>query len=103
MTTFMLQYIYTTINHSVDHIDLPLTDKRMELVGDDVGDRGRDCIQICFDPEEQNKQFGARDPRVSNGEEQKVGASPPCTPASLDYCREGSIWTPPYCPDLQPC
>jgi hypothetical protein len=73
----------------------------MQLVGDDVGDRG-DCIQIYFDPQEQNERAGARDPRVANGEEHKVGASPPCTPATLVYFRGGSIWTPPYCPNLQP-
>jgi hypothetical protein len=48
-------------------INLPMTDKRMELVGDNVEDRG-DCIRIHFDPEEQNKRAGARDPRIAYGE-----------------------------------
>lgn len=75
MTTYMPQNIYTTINHSVKHIDFPLTDKLMELVGDNVGICGN-CIQICFHPVEQKKRAGARDPRVANGKELKVGASP---------------------------
>jgi hypothetical protein len=59
------------VEHSVKYIDLPLRDKRMELVGDKAEDH-RDCIRIHFDPEEQNKQTGARDPRIANGEELKV-------------------------------
>ena len=42
------------LEHSVEYIDLPLTDKRMELVGNEVEDRGG-CIRIQFDPEEQKK------------------------------------------------
>jgi transposase len=100
------------VEHSVEYIDLPLTGKRMELVGDKVEDRG-DCIRIQFDPEEQNKRARARDPRIANGEELKV--------ALVNYLRDNKpemleckvekflhdkgfkvIWTPPYCPDLQP-
>jgi transposase len=98
--------------HSVEYIDLPLTDKRMELVEDEVEDRGN-CIRIQFDPEEQKKRAGARDPRIANGEELKV--------AFVNYLRDNKpemldckvekflhdkgfkvIWTPPYCPGLQP-
>jgi transposase len=66
-----------------------------------------------LDPEEQNKRAGARYPRIANGEELKV--------AFVSYLRDNKpemleckvekflhdkgfkvIWTPPYCPDLQP-
>ncbi len=77
----------------------------MELVGDEVEDRG-DCIRIQFDPKEQKKQAGARDLRIANGEELKV--------AFVNYLRDNKpemleckvekflhdkgfkvIWTPP--------
>ena len=100
------------VEYSVEDSDLHLTDKRMELVGDEVEERGN-CIRIQFDPEEQNKRAGARDPRIANGEELKV--------AFVNYLRDNKpemleckvekflhdrgykvIWTLPYCPDLQP-
>jgi hypothetical protein len=84
----------------------------MELVGDKVEDRS-DCIRIYFDPGEQNKQARARDPRISNGEELKVPfVNYLCVnkPEMLECKVEKFlhdrgckvIWTPPYCPDLQP-
>jgi transposase len=78
----------------------------------EVEDHG-DCIRIQFDPEEQKQRAGARDPRIANGEELKV--------AFMNYRRDNKpemleckvkkflhdkgfkvIWTPPYCPGLQP-
>jgi tRNA(Ile)-lysidine synthase TilS/MesJ len=67
------------VEHSVEYIDWPLTDKRMDLVWDEVEDR-RDCIRIHFDPEEQNKRAGARYRRIANVEELKV--------AFVNYLRE---------------
>jgi transposase len=100
------------IEQGIEYINLPLTDKRMKLVGDEEEDRG-DCIWNGFDWEEQNKRAGARDLRIANGEELKV--------AFMNYLRDNKpemlvckvekflhdrgykvIWTPPYCPDLQP-
>ena len=57
---------YMMVEHGVEHIDLPLTDKQMELDGDEVEDRG-DCIGVQFDPEEQKKQAGASEPRIATG------------------------------------
>jgi hypothetical protein len=67
------------VEHSAECINLPLTDKQMELVEDDVVDHGN-CIQICFYPDEQNKEAGAaRKWRIVNGEKLKM--------AFIDYLR----------------
>jgi transposase len=84
----------------------------MELVGDKVEDRS-DCIWIHFNPKEQNKRAGARDPRIANGEDLKVafvnylrGNKPEMLECKVEKFLHDRgykvIWTPHYCPNLQP-
>jgi hypothetical protein len=84
----------------------------LDYCPDDVQDRG-DCIRVPFDKEEQGQTGGVRRPRVANVQELKV--------AYCNYLKEEKperleckvekalkdrghlvLWTPPYCPDLQP-
>jgi hypothetical protein len=101
--------------HDVDYIDLPLTKLRLDYANDDhdnIDDRG-DCIRIPFNPEEQKQMASQSKPLVANAAELKV--------AFVTYVKENKpdllecqvkkrlkegghrvLWTPPYCPELQP-
>jgi hypothetical protein len=103
------------VKHDVEYIDLPLTDSRLEHANDEneaIEDRG-DCIRIAFDPEEQQQTASKSRPFVGNTHELKV--------AFVTYLKENRpdlldcqvektlhehghkiLWTPPYCPQVQP-
>jgi hypothetical protein len=102
------------VEHEVETIDLPINEKRMELLDTndyEMEDRGN-CIRIPFCPDEQLLRAGVGHPRVANVDELKV--------AFVEYLRDNKpamlecavekylqdrghkvLWTPPYCPDLQ--
>jgi hypothetical protein len=103
------------VEHKVETIDLPINNKRMELLDTDdseTEDRG-ECIWIPFCPDEQLLRAGVGHPRVANVDELMV--------AFVEYLRDNKpamlectvekylqdrghkeLWTPTYCPDLQP-
>jgi len=100
----------------VEHVDLPLNEARLPLIGqdEDVVDGG-DSIRISFDPEEQRKQAGrgANRAQIGTVEELRIAFVTYLRhhdPQKLDcmvkmYLKEGGhriLWTPPYCPELQP-
>jgi len=103
------------VKHEVEYLDLPLTDSRLEFAEDEnefIDDRG-DCIRIDFGPEEQQQTASKSKPLVGNTHELKV--------SFVTYLKEHRpdlleckvektlnehghkvLWTPPYCPELQP-
>ena len=112
------QMVDLMVQHKVEWIDIPLVSQGrldMALSADefeDVQDRG-DCIRIPFDAEEQRQRAGATKPRIATLEEMKVGFVLYCKeekPYLLacqveKYMNERNhniLWTPPYCPELQP-
>ena len=108
------------VKHNVEYVDLPMTSTgRSELAekeGDedhpDVQDRG-DCVQIGFVSDEQKNRASARNPRIATLEELKVAFitylrdnKPELLACKVEKYLEGRghkiLWTPPYCPELQP-
>ena len=103
-------------NDGVDTIDLPFTDERWDLYNnaedDSIEDRGEFCA-IPFDKEEQSGRAAKSRPRVANTHELKVAYLrwlKENTPEKLECKFEARmkeegykiLWTPPYCPKLQP-
>ena len=111
------QVIELMVKHEVEWIELPMNDIQMqhlETLDEDSRneiDRG-ETIQIDFDPHLQSERAG-RNPFIGNCDELKV--------SFVNYLREEKpellackvesvlrergheiLWTPPYCPDLQP-
>ena len=105
-------------DNDVEEIKLPWTDARWELFNrqgeDDAGleDRGK-FVGLNFDAEEQKGRAGVSKPRIGNVQDLKV--------AYLKWLKENRpekllcqfetkmkeegfriLWTPPYCPKLQP-
>jgi transposase len=101
--------------NDVDYIDLPLTESRLDYAtddNDDIEDRG-DCIRIPFDPEEQKQTASQSKPLVANATELKVAFitylqdnKPDLLECQVEKrLKQGGhkvLWTPPYCPELQP-
>ena len=104
--------------HDVDYVDLPINDEeRYNLISknidtDTLEDRG-DCIRVPFNADEQIGRAGKSKPCCANLEELKI--------SFLNWMRENKpellackvekylhdlghviLWTPPYCPKLQP-
>jgi len=106
------------VSHGVEYIDLPyVTDQRYELAqsedsSNNVQDRG-DCVQVNFIKEEQLKKATANNPRVATLEELSISFvtyvkenKPELLDCEVEtHLRERGhevMWTPLYCPDLQP-
>jgi hypothetical protein len=104
------------VKYEVDTVDLPATDSRFELSEESeengVEDRG-EIIRIDFEPTEQEQRAGANKPRVGTLEELKISFitwleenKPNVLDCQLERYltdrRHKVLWTPPYCPDLQP-
>ena len=106
------------VEHGVEYLDLPLvSEAREELAAsesedNDVQDRG-DCVRIDFESNNQLKRASASDPRIASLEELKISFVTWCQeekPELLEcqvekYMKDKGhkiLWTPPYCPELQP-
>jgi transposase len=101
--------------YEVDYLDLPLTESRFEFINEEderIEDRG-DCIRISFDPEEQQQTASQSKPFVANTQELKVAFvtflkenRPDLLECKVEkFLHEHGhkvLWTPPYCPELQP-
>ena len=111
------QIIDLMVQHEVEWLELPLNDLRLEYLetlnetAREEIDRG-DCIQIAFDPSLQRERAG-RNPLIGNADELKVSFVNYVRDEKPDLleCKVESVlrergheilWTPPYCPDLQP-
>jgi hypothetical protein len=103
------------VTHNVEYIDLPLTNSWFDFANDDdktIEDRG-DCLRIPFDPEEQKQTASQSKPLVANATELKVtfvsylqDNRPDLLECQVEKrLKQGGhkvLWTPPYCPELQP-
>jgi hypothetical protein len=103
------------VKYNVEYIDLPLTDSRLDFANDDdetIEDRG-DCLRIPFNPEEQKQTASQSKPLVANATELKVAFvsylqdnRPDLLECQVEKrLKQGGhkvLWTPPYCPELQP-
>ena len=106
--------------HNVEYIDLPISNiTRQELAakeGDiehpDIQDRG-ECVRLEFVADDQKKRAGAAHPRIGTLEELKIAfvaylkeEKPELLECKIErYLEERGhtvLWTPPYCPELQP-
>jgi len=112
------QTVELMVHHGVEYIDLPYTYETRESLAategdnEEVQDRG-DCVRIFFHPEEQLQRASSTKARVATLEELKVAFVTFCKeekPELLEcqveaFLRERHhdiLWTPPYCPELQP-
>jgi hypothetical protein len=107
--------IQLMIEHNVEYVDLPLTDFRLEFANDDsndIEDRG-DCIRIPFDPEQQKQTASQSRPLVGNTHDLNVSFvtylkenKPELLECQVEKALKDHghrvLWTPPYCPELQP-
>lgn len=106
------------VKYNVTYLELPITThERLDLAeteedNSDVQNRG-DVVSIDFLPEEQLKRASVLKPRVATSEELKVAfvtflkkENPELLECKVEafLAREGYdvLWTPPYCPELQP-
>lgn len=111
MLTMMSEY-------GVDWIDLPLNEYRIDYLNKlsdeerELIDRG-DSIQIEFNQDQQSKRAGRNDPLIANTQELKVAfvtwakeERPELLDCMIERLMKNKgyeiLWTPPYCPDLQP-
>ena len=104
----------------VEYIDLPITtfarDVLAKMEGDlefpDIQDRG-ECVRLEFVAEEQKKRAGAAHPQIGTLDELKMAfitylkeEKPELLECKVEKYLEGRghsvLWTPPYCPELQP-
>lgn len=104
------------VEHGIEHLDLPLTDRRYQAYEDDniegVLDVGA-AYRVDFDEQEFLRTARASNPFIPNKRELQI--------AMVEYMREHLphlleckverilqekghhiLWTPPYCPQLQP-
>ena len=103
---------------AVDVIDLPWTDERWELYDclpaddDSIKDKG-EYVEIEFDIEEQSGRASKKEPRIGNRRELQIAYLrwlKENKPRKLECAFETRmkeqgyrvLWTPPYCPKLQP-
>ena len=104
------------IEDAVKEIELPFTDSRWNYYQDgndnDFFDRG-ETVEVSFDPTEQEERAGVNKPRVANVKELQFAYlkwikvnKPQKLLCSFEtrMNEEGYeiLWTPPYCPKLQP-
>lgn len=108
------------VKYDVEYLDLSISnDERRKLAEkeghvdhQDVQDRG-DCVRIEFINDEQSKRASLSNPRVGTLEELKIAfvtylKSEKRTALAckveryLEDEEHGILWTPPYCPELQP-
>ena len=106
--------------YGVDYIDLPLTNEdRMNLLDleddpnhPDVQDRGN-CVRISFKKSEQSERSSKSCPRIASLQELKLSYvtwlkenKPELLACKIEkYLSDRGhivLWTPPYCPELQP-
>ena len=114
------QIVSDMVKYGVDYLDLPLiSEERFELIGldgdddhPDVQDRGN-CVRIAFNKYEQVERSSRSRPRIASLEELKIAYVTWLKEHRKDLlaCKiEGYLqdrghivlWTPPYCPELQP-
>ena len=111
-----MDLVQLMVDHDVDHVDLPIDERRNDLIGcdPDVVDGG-DSIRITFDPEEQVKRAGKSKGQARIGTTDELRISfvmylKQFDPEKLECEVENLLkekghrilWTPPYCPELQP-
>ena len=112
------QLVELIAKHKVEYVDLPITsDSRLELANleeddENVQNRG-EVVRIIFCKDEQLQRAGVNKPRVGTLEELKVSfvhylkehdpQQLECKVEQILLDRGHKIlWTPPYCPELQP-
>ena len=100
----------TTREHGVDYIDLPvLVERRESVEGTDMGE----YLRVDFEDDTMGGIAGRNRPHVPNVSELRLGMIKyfqENKPELLECKVERSLhdrghevlWTPPYCPDLQP-
>jgi hypothetical protein len=107
-------------DYQINYVDLPIkTNSRIELASqeselDDLGikDLG-DRIRVQFDPAHQMMRAGLKKPTVGSLEELKISFitylklnKPEALECKVEAMLRGRghevLWTPPYCPELQP-
>ena len=99
----------------VDTIDLPWSEARYREwnSGDERFEDAGEFVRVDFDPEEQIQRAGANRPHVATVQELQVAYLiwlRACKPSKLECEFEALmkshgypiLWTPPYCPKLQP-
>ena len=114
------EVVQLMVKHGVDYVDLPMTSSsRIELASeeDDLEDLGvedlEDRLRIKFDPVHQVQRACLKKPTVGSLEELKISLITylKTNKPELLECRVETmlgerghqvLWTPPYCPELQP-
>jgi len=108
------------VNDGVDYVSLPIEyNNRADLVeaeGDDVNesfDHDGETLRVVFDRDEQAQRSGMSRPKVASVDELKISYVQwlqehkperlECkVEAYLQSHRYRILWTPPYCPEIQP-
>jgi hypothetical protein len=98
--------------HDVEWLDLPMKERRFD-VRDEIGEERGDVVRISFNAERMRERAGRNNPDIPTVDELKVAVVLYLneTQPELLACKvetmlkeEGHVvlWTPPYCPELQP-
>ena len=106
------------VRHNVEYIDLPMNDSRIAYFDSLLEDKReyfkRDgCLRVLFDEEEQRQRASANCAVTATLEELKIcfvnyllAEKPELLECKVEHCLHERghkvLWTPPYCPDLQP-